>query len=108
MPGEIQFSKSVNSAFVGTGLGKYLHEQRISSLVIGGLTTDHCVSASTRMAADLGFDVTLISDATATFDRHGHNGILYPAEDVHQIHLASLNGEFCVVRSTEEVLREIA
>jgi nicotinamidase-related amidase len=107
LPGEKQFSKSVNSAFVGTGLEEYLREHDISFLVIVGLTTDHCVSASTRTAADLGFNVTLISDATATFDREGHNGLLYSADDIHKINLASLNGEFCTVRSTEEVLEEI-
>jgi len=50
----------------------------------------------------------LISDATATFDREGYNGALYSADDIHKINLVSLNGEFCIVRSTEEVLKEIA
>jgi len=64
LPGEQEFTKTVNSAFVGTDLESYLHEQQIKSLVIVGLTTDHCVSASTRSASDLGFAVTLASDAT--------------------------------------------
>lgn len=108
LPEEKQFSKSVNSAFIGTELEKYLQEHNISSLVIVGLTTDHCVSTSTRMAANLGFNVTLISDATATFDREGYDGTLYSADDIHKINLVSLNGEFCIVRSTAEVLKEIA
>jgi nicotinamidase-related amidase len=108
LPGEKQFSKSVNSAFIGTGLEKYLQEHDISSLVIVGLTTDHCVSASTRMAADLGFDVTLISDATAAHEREGYDGVLYSADDIHKINLVSLDGEFCTVRSTKEILKEIA
>jgi len=108
LPGEKQFSKSVNSAFIGTELEKYLREHGISSLVIVGLTTDHCVSTSTRMAANLGFNVTLISDATATFDREGYDGTLYSADDIHKINLVSLNGEFCIVRSTEDLLKQIA
>ena len=107
LPGEKQFSKSVNSAFIGTGLEQYLHEQNLSSLVVVGLTTDHCVSTSVRMAGNLGFDVTLVSDATATFDREGDDGARYSAEDIHKINLVSLKGEFCTVRSTEEVLRAI-
>jgi nicotinamidase-related amidase len=107
LPGEKQFTKTVNSAFIGTGLTEYLHEQGISSLVIVGLTTDHCVSASTRMASDLGFDVTLVADATAAHERVGYDGVLYSAEDIHKINLVSLDGEFCTVRLTEEVLREI-
>lgn len=108
LPGEAQFSKSVNSAFIGTGLEKHLKERGISSLVIVGLTTDHCVSTSTRMAANLGFNVTLISDATATFDREGYDGVLYSADEIHRVNLVSLNGEFCVVRSTEEIVKEIS
>lgn len=107
LPGEAQFSKSVNSAFIGTGLEKHLKENGISSLVIVGLTTDHCVSTSTRMAANLGFDVTLISDATATFDREGFDGVLYSADEIHWVNLVSLGGEFCVVRSTKEIVKEI-
>ena len=107
LPEEQQFHKSVNSAFIGTELENYLNEHGIASLVIVGLTTDHCVSTSTRMASDLGFNVTLISDATAAHERKGHDGAVYSADDIHKINLASLEGEFCTVRSTKEVLQHI-
>lgn len=104
LPGEKQFSKSVNSAFIGTGLEQYLKRNKISSLVVVGLTTDHCVSTTVRMAANLGFKVTLIADATATFERTGYDGISYSADDIHRINLVSLADEFCTVRSTDELL----
>jgi len=107
LPEEKQFTKTVNSAFIGTDLEDYLRKHDISDLVVVGLTTDHCVSTSVRMAANLGFDVTLISDATATFERKGHDGTCYSADEIHQVNLASLNGEFCNVRSTGEVLQKI-
>ena len=108
LPGEQQFNKSVNSAFIGTDLENYLHEQGIKSLVIVGLTTDHCVSTSTRMAANLGFAVTLISDATATFDRKGYDGVYYSADEIHKYNLVSLNGEFCTIQTTQAVLETSA
>lgn len=108
MLGEKQVQKSVNSAFIGTNLEQYLHNQAITALVIVGLTTDHCVSTTTRMAGNLGFQVALISDATATFDRHGPEGKRYRAEEIHAIHLASLNDEFCTVLPTERVIHEVA
>ena len=55
------------------------------------------------MAGDLGFKVLLVSDATATFDRKGPDGKQYMAEDIHSIHIASLNGSFCHVITTESL-----
>jgi len=100
--GEAVFQKSVNSAFIGTGLEEYLRSQGIESLVMVGLTTNHCVSTTARMAGNLGFDTYVVDDATATFDRTGPDGVTYPAETVHAVSLASLHGEFAeVVRSTD-------
>ena len=98
------FRKAVNSAFIGTGLEQFLHDSDISQLVIVGLTTDHCVSASTRTASDLGFDVTLISDATAAFERSGYDGVHYSGDEIHRVNLVSMDGEFCRIRSTVEIL----
>jgi nicotinamidase-related amidase len=104
LAGEKEFTKTVNSAFIGTGLEQYLRDNGILKLVIVGLTTDHCVSASTRMASDLGFDVILVTDATAAFERRGYDGVHYSAEQVHRVNLVSLEGEFCSLRSSAQLL----
>lgn len=106
--GEVVFTKDVNNAFIGTGLEGYLREHGISSLVIVGLTTDHCVSSTVRSAGDLGFEVRLVSDGTATHERAGVDGSRLSAEAIHQAHLASLQDEFCTVVSTAEVLASTA
>ena len=41
-----------------TGLEERLRKEGIQSLVIVGLTSDHCVSTTARLASDLGFTTT--------------------------------------------------
>lgn len=105
--GEPIFSKSVNSAFINTGLQVFLEQHHIHSLVIAGLSTDHCVSTTTRMAGNLGFKTYLLADATATFDKTGFDGQVYPAELIHHTALASLHGEFATVLTTDQFLAEV-
>ena len=107
LEGEPVIKKHVNSAFIGTDLKERLDSRDISHLVIVGLTTNHCVSTTTRMAGNLGYDVLLISDATATFDRVGINGEKFDAETIHQTALASLNDEFAEVIDTEQLMQRI-
>ena len=66
-------TKSVNSAFIGTNLKEQLDGLGITTLVIVGLTSNHCVSTTVRMSGNFGYETYLISDATATFDRIGVN-----------------------------------
>lgn len=99
--------KQVNSAFIGTDLAERLKCEGITALVITGLTTNHCVETTTRMAGNLGFDAYLVSDATATFDRRGPDGVLHTAEEIQAMTLTNLHQEFATIVTTAEVLRGI-
>lgn len=104
---ESVITKDVNSAFIGTDLKEKLDDQNINTLVIIGITTDHCVSTTTRMAGNFGYETYVISDAAATFDKIGINGEKYDAELIHLTALASLHNEFATVWDSEKLFKEI-
>jgi nicotinamidase-related amidase len=108
LPGETVLEKTVNSAFIGTGLEALLRGAGIGDLVICGLTTPHCVSTTARMAANLGFSVRLAHDACAAFagnaDSRWSGAPAPSAEAIHAAALDHLHGEFARVLSTDAIL----
>ena len=107
LPGETVITKHVNSAFIGTDLQARLDAARQRDLIIAGISTDHCVSTTTRMAANLGYRVRLVSDACATFARTGFDGQRYAADLIHLTALASLHGEFAEVLTSDTLLASL-
>lgn len=101
---EVIIRKKVNSSFVGTNLEEILKINEITTVVITGLTTPHCVSTTTRMSGNLGFDTYLISDVTAAFGMKDQNDTYYDAATIHNISLATLHDEFATILTTEQLI----
>ena len=106
-PGESLIEKETHSAFIGTDLEARLRSAGITTLVIVGFVTNHCVEATARMAGDLDFDAFVVSDATAAFDCTGQDGEEFTAELVHAVSLANIHGEFATVVDTSSVLASL-
>ena len=100
-------TKNVNSAFIGTDLEERLRADGVETVAIVGLTTDHCVSTTVRMAGNLGFETWVLEDATAAHERSTFDGELIPAETIHRTALASLHDEFAEVLGTDEALARV-
>jgi nicotinamidase-related amidase len=106
-PNEPVFTKQVNSAFIGTELGTYLSTNQIKTVVITGLSTQHCVSTTTRMSSNLGYQTYLVSDAIAAFEITDHLGKQHSADLVQELELAMLQKEFATILTTEEMISQL-
>jgi len=105
--GERIFQKHVHSSFIGTNLEEVLRLNKIDMLVVCGIAVDHCVSTTTRMAANLGFEVIVAGDATIAFERRGFDNVVFDASLVHSVTLASLHGEFATVQDTISIISKL-
>ena len=100
---EMVLTKEVNSAFIGTNLENILIKSHIDTLVIVGMTTNHCISTTVRMSGNLGFDTYLISDSTACYNTKGMNGEIIDCNTIYNSALASLQEEFATVIESKEL-----
>ncbi|MFJ8472383.1 cysteine hydrolase family protein [Kitasatospora sp. NPDC094011] len=64
--GEPVVTKTSHNAFTTTNLQQVLTQHGVRGVVVSGIRTEQCCETTTRVASDLGFDVTFVTDATAT------------------------------------------
>jgi len=93
---EIVFPKTSSSVFISTNIHYILGNLGVDFLIISGLITDQCISSAVRDACDLGYLVTLITDACATY-----------SQERHETSLSHIKG-YCRERTTDEFLQELA
>ncbi|WP_331983078.1 cysteine hydrolase family protein [Chitinimonas sp.] len=97
LDGETVIAKRTNSAFIDTELQTHLQAKGIDTLVIAGVSTSNSVDATVRMAGNLGYKAYLVEDACFTFARRDWSGLARTAQEVHDMALAILDGEYCTV-----------
>jgi nicotinamidase-related amidase len=116
--GEPILTKTSRNAFTTTNLAQLLTERGIRDLVICGIQTEQCCETTARLAADLGYAVTFVTDATATFpiphrdapaDRSVADLVADPrtlgTDDIIARTEYALAGRFATVRSVAELTR---
>jgi len=97
--------KRVNSSFHGEpDLHGWLSGEGVGSIVVCGITTNHCCETTARVGGNLGYDVRFALDATHTFDRVGPDGTTMTADELARATATNLHGEFAQVVTTADVL----
>ena len=74
--GELVINKTSRGAFNSTAIDQALRNLGITGLVIAGVSTSSCVETTARDAADRGYRVAIVEDATAEFDEASHEATL--------------------------------
>jgi ureidoacrylate peracid hydrolase len=95
--GEVVLSKTTSNVFMSTNADFVLRNMGIDTLIMTGVVTNNCVESSTRGAGDLGYRVLLVGNACAAWTQEGHDYAL-----------RHLDRNFALVKTTGEVLGEIA
>lgn len=105
LDGEPVIVKHTACAFIGTDLEGRLRTARHTTLIVTGVITNNSVEATVRMAGCLGFETYVVADATFTFGRKDWRGRDRTADEVHDLSLANMNGEYARVIDTDDALR---
>lgn len=105
LPSEAILVKQLPSAFAGTRLDSALHELKVRTPVFAGFMTHMCVTSTVRVAAELGFQPWVISNACAARSLPDGRGGVLDAEVVHHAHLASLADRFAGIIESSELWR---
>lgn len=92
---EIVIPKTSSSVFISTNIDYVLRNLGVKQLILCGVVSDQCVESAVRDACDLGYLVTLVPDACATF-----------AEERQQASVRAIAG-YCRQRSTDQLLAEL-
>jgi nicotinamidase-related amidase len=103
-PGEPIIAKQTNSAFIGTGLEGRLRRAGHQQLVMAGVLTSNSLEMSVRHAGNLGFEVSVVADASWAVDKTDLAGHTWTAAQVHALSLAHMHGEYARVIDTARAL----
>ncbi len=101
--GEPVVVKHHPNSFRDSSLLDEIKKSGVQELVICGAMSHMCIDATTRAAADLGYDCTLIHDACATCDVQFEDKTI-PADQVHGAFMSALGWGYAKLLSTKAYL----
>ena len=89
-------------------LQRHLTQQGVQRLVITGIQTEQCCETTTRVAADLGYDVDFVTEATQTFPIYNpETAVSLPVADVVERTEYALRNRFARIATVAQIVEEI-
>ncbi|HEY4250489.1 MAG TPA: isochorismatase family protein [Roseomonas sp.] len=98
------FRKRRHSALIGSGLDVWLHQNGIRRLIVAGIRTEQCCETTTRHAADLGYAVDYVMEATLTFPMTDAAGREWSAAEIRARTELVLAKRFARIATVAEAL----
>jgi nicotinamidase-related amidase len=107
-PEEPVLTKNTRNCFTSTNLQDLLRERGVRRLAITGIQMEQCCETTTRLAADLGYDIDFVIDATMTFPiPNPENGDELSTDDIQRRTEFVLRRRFARIVPTEILVREV-
>jgi nicotinamidase-related amidase len=104
---EPQITKTSVNAFTTTNLQQQLTEHGVAEVIVCGIRTEQCCETTARVASDLGYGVTFVTDATTTSGIAATSGraSLTAQEIMARTETILAAREFATIATTDEVVR---
>ena len=107
-PGEPVLVKNTRNAFTSTNLGEILAEKGVRRVVVTGISTEQCCETTTRVAADLGYDVDFVTEATRTFPiTDPETGDVFTTDEILRRTEFVLRGRFATIATVDRLVEEL-
>lgn len=99
--------KHVHNSLTESGLDSWLRENGITHLIIAGMRTEQCCETTARVASDLGYTVTFVTEAMLTFPMTHASGITLSAQDIKLRTELVLADRFATISDVTGALAEL-
>lgn len=104
---DVAFQKHVHNAFTDTGLDLWLRQRDVNHLIICGIRTEQCCETTTRVASDLGYRVSFVSEAMLTFPM-SWKGVTLDTQTLRHRTETVLAGRFAKIQTVAECLESLS
>ncbi|ASM23929.1 isochorismatase family protein [Serratia marcescens] len=105
---DITVHKHVHNALTESGLDAWLRARDINHLIVSGIRTEQCCETTTRVASDLGYRVTFVTEATLTFPMRHPDGEIFTPAQLKRHTETVLVDRFARIASVDEALAQLA